>query len=86
MGRYMYNFEDTADRFVKGGGAVMADSTAGAVAAAVREMLENSGSTGYKGAKNRSIIEKFRASAGVTAVIINEVIIDHIKTEKKPYA
>lgn len=82
MGNYMYNFEDTADRFVKGGGAVRAESTPEAVGAAIKEILANEGSAGYKGAKNKSIIEKFRASAAVTAVLINEVLIDHVKTEK----
>jgi 3-deoxy-D-manno-octulosonic-acid transferase len=82
MGKNMYNFEDTADRFVRGGGASRVESTAAAVAAAIKEILVNDGSAGYKGAKNKSIIEKFRASAAATAVIINEVMIESIKTEK----
>jgi 3-deoxy-D-manno-octulosonic-acid transferase len=76
MGRHMYNFEDTADRFVKAGGALQVDSNPEAIAAALREMLENSGSAGYKGEKNRSIIEKFRGSASTTAVLINEIMIE----------
>lgn len=86
LGKNMYNFEDTADSFVKGGGAIQAESTAEAVAAGLKEILANEGSSGYKGAKNRAIIEKFSGTAATTAVLINEVMLEDYKTEKKPYA
>jgi 3-deoxy-D-manno-octulosonic-acid transferase len=83
MGKNMFNFEDTADRFVKGGGAAAVEPLPEAVAAAIKDILANEGAAGYKGEKNKSIIEKFRASAGVTAVIINEVMIENVKKEPR---
>jgi 3-deoxy-D-manno-octulosonic-acid transferase len=76
MGRHMYNFEDTADKFVKGGGAYQVDENPAAIAGALKELIENDGARLYKGEKNRHIIENFKGSASTTAVIINEIMIE----------
>ncbi len=82
MGRNMYNFEDTSDRFIKAGGALQVESRPEAIAAAMLEMLGNSGSAKYKGEKNRSIIEKFKGSASTTAVLINEIMLEKYEKER----
>ncbi|HDQ25382.1 MAG TPA: hypothetical protein ENN43_01390 [bacterium] len=76
FGKYMFNFEDTADRFVREGGAITADFSADGVAAAVRELAENSGRRSYMGEKNRSIVEKFVGSGPATAFLVNEIILE----------
>jgi 3-deoxy-D-manno-octulosonic-acid transferase len=78
MGRHMFNFEDTAEKFLKEGGAFQA-STPLEIGAKLAELFDNEGMRSYTGEKNRNIIEKFRGSAATTAMLINEILIDRAK-------
>jgi 3-deoxy-D-manno-octulosonic-acid transferase len=79
MGKNMYNFEDTADKFLKEGGAYRAE-TAEELGAKLTELLSNEGMRSYNGEKNRRIIEKFRGSAATTAMLVNEILLDRAKS------
>jgi 3-deoxy-D-manno-octulosonic-acid transferase len=78
MGKHMFNFEDTADKFLKEGGAFQVE-TSDELGAKLSELLASDGMRSYIGEKNRRIIEKFRGSAATTAMLINEILIDRAK-------
>jgi 3-deoxy-D-manno-octulosonic-acid transferase len=82
MGKNMFNFEDTAERFLKDGGAYQAE-TAEDIAAHINTLASNDGLRRYNGEKNRNVIERYRGSASTTAMLINEILIDFVKNSGK---
>ncbi len=80
MGPNMFNFEDTADQFIKNGGAYRADS-AEQIAEKLKLLMSDKALRISNGEQNRKIVERFRGSASTTAMLIDEVLID-FNTEK----
>lgn len=76
FGRHMFNFEDTADRLIKEGGAFRLENPETELGPVLLELKGNPGKRKYIGEKNRAVIERYRGSAATTAVVINEVMID----------
>jgi 3-deoxy-D-manno-octulosonic-acid transferase len=78
MGKYMFNFEDTADQFTKNGGAYRAQ-TALEIAEKLKLLLTDKALRLANGEQNKKIVERFRGSASTTAMLIDEVLIDFNK-------
>ncbi len=79
-GENMYNFEDTIERLVKGGGAIKADSDYNKIQNVLKEMIENDNLRIAMGQKNKKVIENYKSSADTTALLIKEIL-----TDKKSY-
>ena len=75
MGKYMFNFEDTADQFTKNGGAYRAQ-TAEEIAEKLKLLLTDKALRLANGEQNKKIVERFRGSASTTAMLIDEVLIE----------
>ncbi len=78
MGRNMFNFEDTAEKFLKDGGAYRVE-TPGELSEKLKSLLANDGQRSYDGEKNKHVIENYRGSASTTAMLIKEILIDKTK-------
>jgi 3-deoxy-D-manno-octulosonic-acid transferase len=78
MGSHMYNFEDTADQFIKNGGAYRADS-ADEISERLKLLLSDKALRTSSGELNKKIVERFRGSASTTAMLIDEILIDFKK-------
>ncbi|MCE5301239.1 MAG: hypothetical protein LLG37_10275, partial [Spirochaetia bacterium] len=76
FGRNMFNFEDTSELFAKEGGAWKVNS-ASELSDRLAYLSRNPQERARLGGLNKKIIEKFRGSAGTTAMLINEVLLDH---------
>jgi len=76
MGKNMSNFEDTAEKFLKDGGAYQVE-TPEEIASCINELASNDGLRKYNGEKNRHVIEHYRGSASTTAMLINEILLDN---------
>jgi 3-deoxy-D-manno-octulosonic-acid transferase len=84
MGRNMFNFEDTSQRFVKAGGAFMIDDSPDQLAEKLNFLYDNPDIALEMGKKVREAIEAFKGTAAATALIINEVLLENMnkKAEK----
>ena len=78
FGPNMFNFEDTADKFVREGGAFVA-ANADDIAVVLSKLLSDTDECVKLGRENALIIEKLCGSAETTAMIINEILLD-VKT------
>jgi len=76
IGENMYNFEDTSDRLVREGGAIMIKSDPEKLFLTLKELIDNEELIKQKGEKNRKVLENFKSSADTTALLIKEIIID----------
>ncbi len=79
IGKYMYNFEDTADLFTKNGGAYRTFSS-DEIADKLRLLLTDITLRTSNGELNKKIVERFRGSASTTAMLIDEILIDYNKS------
>jgi len=79
MGRNMFNFEDTSDKFVREGGAFMADNTPEAVAEKLKILADDPALRKQMGEKNRAAVMSYSGSAATTAILVNEVLLTHTK-------
>ncbi len=75
-GENMYNFEDTTERLIRGGGTVKIKANPEKMFLVLKELLDNEDLRKLKGEKNKKVIENFKYSADTTALLIKEVIID----------
>ncbi|MBN2754852.1 MAG: hypothetical protein JXR81_08340 [Candidatus Goldbacteria bacterium] len=84
MGRNMFNFEDTSQRFVKAGGAFMIDDSPDQLAEKLNFLYDNPDAALEMGKKGREAIEAYKGTAAATALIINEILIENMnkKAEK----
>ncbi len=75
MGRNMFNFEDTSEKFVREGGAFMTDNNPQALAEKLNILAENPELRKKMGEINRSVVMSFAGSAATTAILVNEMIL-----------
>jgi len=87
IGRYMYNFEDTAERLLRDGGTLQAESSAEDINSKLVSILGCDSLRSVMGEKNRAVVEGFKGSALKTAKIIDRIISTYriIKENKKNF-
>ncbi len=81
MGRNMFNFEDTSQRFVKAGGAFMVDDSPEQLAEKLKFLYDNPKEAAEMGKKAKEAIEAFKGTAATTALIINEVLLENMSSK-----
>ncbi|HPI03932.1 MAG TPA: glycosyltransferase N-terminal domain-containing protein [Candidatus Goldiibacteriota bacterium] len=81
MGRNMFNFEDTSQRFVKAGGAFMIDDSPEQLAEKLKFLYDNPKEAAEMGKKGKEAIEAFKGTAATTALIINEVLLENMSSK-----
>ncbi len=87
MGKYMYNFEDTADRLTSDGGAYRVESTPEDISSKLSILLKNEMLRQSMGDKNKAVVERFKGSALKTAKIVDRIISTYkiINENKKKF-
>jgi len=87
MGKYMFNFEDTADRLTGDGGAYRVESTPEDISSKLSILLKNEILRKSMGEKNKAVVEKFKGSALKTAKIVDRIISTYriINENKKKF-
>lgn len=81
MGRNMFNFEDTSQRFVKAGGAFMIDDSPEQLAEKLNFLYDNPDKAMDMGRKGKEAIEAFKGTAATTALIINEILLENLNNK-----
>lgn len=76
VGKNMFNFEDTTNRLVKGEGTFMAEAEAKKITNILKVLVYNEDERISKGYNNKKIVENFKSSAGTTALLIKEILVD----------
>ncbi|MCX8093713.1 MAG: hypothetical protein N3E50_06050 [Candidatus Goldbacteria bacterium] len=76
-GKNMYNFEDTMNKLVSGGGTVKLNNMDhNELQKILHKLIENDDIRISMGQKNKNVIENYKSSADTTALIIKEILID----------
>ncbi len=75
MGKHMYNFEDTADKFVKAGGAIQINTDAGELATALGTIFDNKKVSADMVKASLEVVEKHKGSALKTALMVKKIIV-----------
>jgi len=76
VGKNMFNFEDTTNRLVTGGGTFVVEADVTEMTNILKLLVYNENERISKGYNNKKVVENFKSSAETTALLIKEILVD----------